>query len=35
EFVNNYANEINDTIRPYSQGTWNNAYEIWQTKKHD
>lgn len=35
EFINNYANEINDTIRPYSQETWNNAYEIWKTKKHD
>lgn len=35
EFINDYSNEINDTIRPYSQETWNNAYEIWQTKKHD
>lgn len=35
EFINDYANEINDTIRPYSQETWNNAYEIWQAKKHD
>lgn len=34
EFVNDYANEINDTVRPYSQGTWTNAYEIWQSKKH-
>jgi predicted phosphodiesterase len=35
EFINDYANEINDSIRPYSQETWNNAYEIWQTQKHD
>lgn len=35
EFINDYANEINDTIRPYSQETWNNAYEIWKTQNHD
>jgi Predicted phosphoesterase len=34
-FIKDYANEINDTVRPYSQETWNNAYKIWQTKKHD
>lgn len=35
EFINDYANELNDTIRPYSQETWNNAYEIWQAQKND
>ena len=32
EFINIYAKEINDTTYPYSQETWNNAYEVWQTK---
>jgi predicted phosphodiesterase len=35
EFINDYANEIGDTIRPYSQVTWNNAYEIWQTQNQE
>jgi hypothetical protein len=29
EFVSNYANKTNDTIRPYSHEVWNKAYEIW------
>lgn len=33
DFVNDYAHEINDSTRPYSQKTWNDAYAIWQTKK--
>ena len=29
EFVEKYANEINDERRPYSVETWEKAYEIW------
>lgn len=35
KFIKEYAKEINDTFYPYSQETWNAAYKIWQTKKHD
>lgn len=34
KFVDTYADEINDTVRPYSQETWNTAFEIWKSKKH-
>ena len=35
EFIKEYAKENNDAVLPYTKETWNNAYEIWQTKKHD
>jgi len=32
QFVNEYANKINDPIRPFSVKTWTEAYNIWCTK---
>lgn len=29
EYVDNYANRVNDSKRPYSQQTWEKAYEMW------
>jgi hypothetical protein len=35
EFLQNYADEIKDTVYPYSRETWSSAYEVWRTQKHD
>jgi len=31
-FVESYANEINDHMRPFSVKTWTKAFELWQAK---
>lgn len=30
QFVNDYANRINDSLRPYSIKTWTEAYNLWK-----
>ena len=32
QFVESYANEINDPIRPYSVKTWTDAFDLWKKK---
>ena len=29
DFANEYANKINDPIRPYTLKTWEEAYKLW------
>ena len=30
QFVSDYADKINDPVRPYSVKTWTEAYEFWK-----
>jgi len=32
-FAEEYANQINDNVRPFSLKTWTEAYDIWKTHK--
>ena len=32
QFVDSYANKINDHVRPYSVKTWTEAFNLWQVK---
>ncbi len=33
QFISDYANKINDPIRPYSEKTWTEAFRLWQARR--
>ena len=35
QFVENYANKINDHVRPFSVETWTVAFKLWQENKQE
>lgn len=35
DFVHDYSVKVQDDSYPYSKEVWNNAYELWESQKHD